>query len=396
MKFFLALSGNRVYHNVMPSNDVLFGTDDYRLITRTSKLTLQEQIAEIMKVKIKSGEYAPGDKLPSVRELADIFRVSRETAKLSLGTLKKEGYIEILPSRGGYVLELPPEQSSSIKTGTLGFVIDLGDAPQPQITVESIFENLLKHIDSHVQKWGNHLITSYIVYGEQSGKERFSSLLDKVDGLFVTGLINTDLLEELSSLSIPVVSLLSNIDVEKIDEVGVDGKKTYYKATKRLVDTGHKNIVYLDGPKEYYRELERIAGCMQAASEDPEGNAKIIEYHTDWWSPDSAHAGTIRLLSEYSDIDAIMGVNDVFAIGILRACQEKGFRVPEDISIVGGKNTILSISSTPQLSSIEYHFDEIGRIAVETMMNRIQIPEYHPVKTEMVGTLIERESTRKK
>ncbi len=396
MKFFLALSKNRVYDYVMPSNDVLFGIDDYRLITRTSKLTLQEQIAEIMKVKIKSGEYTPNDKLPSVRELAEIFKVSRETAKLSLGTLKKQGYIEILPSRGGYVLELPREETGSVKTGTLGFVIDLGDAPQPQITVESIFENLLKHIDSHVQNWGNHLITSYIVYGETTGKERFSSLLDKVDGLFVTGLINADLLEELSSLPLPVVSLLSNLDVEKIDEVGVDGKKTYYKATKHLVDTGHKNIVYLDGPKVYYRELERIAGCMEAAGEAQEGNAKIIEYHTDWWSPDAAHAATLQLLSEYSDIDAIMGVNDVFAVGILRACQEKGLRVPEDISIVGGKNTILSISSTPQLSSIEYHFNEIGRIAVETLMNRIKMPDYHPVKIEMVGTLIERESTRRK
>jgi len=378
-----------------PSIDVLNGMEKITTLSRMSKLTLQEQIAEIMKEKIADGVYKPGDKLPSVRELADLFQVSRETAKLSLGQLRELGYIEMIPSRGGFVLERH-EEEVFLNTGTFGFVVDLGDGPQPPIAVDTIYENLLQFTDSQVHTYGNHLLTSYIVYGDRSGKERFSGIIEKVDGLFLTGLINPDLLKNLQTLPVPVVSILSNLDVEKIDDVGINSFKTFYRAATQIIDTGHRKIAYIDGPKQYYQKQRRIEGCKSAMEDHPNEDVTFLTRDSDGWSPDTAYETTTVLLTEVPDIDAVLAVNDVLAVGVLRACLEKGYRVPDDISIVGTKNTMLSLSANPALSSIDYYFQEIARIAVKLMLERTAIRKYNPFKIEMVGELVERESTKKR
>ena len=381
-------------HN--PSIDVPINMEKIPTLSRTSKLTLQEQIAEIMKERIGAGVFKPGEKLPSVRELAELFDVSRETAKLSLGHLSRQGYIEMIPSRGGFVIERHEEEEISSKKGTFGFVVDLGDGPQPPIAVDTIYENLLQFIDSQVNTYGKHLLTSYIIYGDPSGKERFKGIIEKVDGLFVTGLINPDLLQELRNLPVPVVSILSNLDVEKIDDVGLNSFKTFYKAAKHLIDTGHRKIAYLDGPKEYYQKERRIEGCRKAASEHTTEEVSFILCDSAGWSPDTAFEATLDLLNDIPDVDAVIGVNDVLAIGVLRACLEKGYRVPEDISIIGAKNTMLSLGANPSLSSIDYYFQEIARVAVKLMVERAALMKYQPFKIEMVGSLVERQSTKKK
>jgi LacI family transcriptional regulator len=302
----------------------------------------------------------------------------------------------MIPSRGGYVLDRHDEKESTQKKGSIGFVVDLGDEYQPDMAVNPIYESIMQNIDAQVVNWGNHLLTTYICYRKETGKERFTGLLKKVDGLFITGLINPDLLKELQTLSTPVVSLFSNLDVDTIDEIGLNSEKTYYEIVKRIIDMGHNTIAYLDGPKIYYQKARRISGCTQAVNEHPADGVSFTEICAEGWSSEAARSATEKLLKSKPRIDVIVAVNDILATGALRACQDSGFRVPEDISVVGAKNTILSISSNPQLTTVDYHFGEIAKIAAERMMNRINSKACIPVKIEVIGTLVERQSTKNK
>ena len=117
--------------------------------------------------------------------------------------------------------------------------------------------------------------------------------------------------------------------------------------------------------------------------------------HADGWSPDAAYETVLRYLKGHPETDAILAVNDVFASGSLRACRELGLSVPQDISIIGAKNTILAESAHPTLTSIEYHFDELARIAARRMNELVESGRSVPVRSELIGALVERNSSRR-
>lgn len=375
----------------MPTNVVLRETLQPHPLRRSTRSTLQEQLVEIIGKQIDSGIYSPGDKLPSVRTLADAYTVSRETAKIALNLLRDEGRIEVIPSRGAYVLSGTPPRTGTRK-GSICYLVDLGPIKHPSMSINTVYETLLQDLEGEVVSRRNHLLTSYISYEDEGGESSLNALVEKVDGIIVVALINQKLLDHLVRLPIPVVSLLSNIDVGRIDEIEIEGEKTYYTAAKKLLEWGHRRLIYLDGPFPYFQQQRRRAGIARAVAEYPD--AEMIDLQAEGWTPDKVPGVVCRALEDFPRADAIIAVNDVIAAGALRACHDAGRRVPEDISLVGGKDTLFSLSSNPQLTSIKYHYDEMARMAVDRLMRRINGEELQPTRMQLMGTLIQRDSCR--
>ena len=69
---------------------------------------------------------------------------------------------------------------------------------------------------------------------------------------------------------------------------------------------------------------------------------------------------------------AVIGTNDVFAVGAMVACRAEGVRIPDDISIAGCDNTDLGATQTPGLTSIRTPIVEIGRAAAEQVVARLE------------------------
>jgi LacI family transcriptional regulator len=79
-----------------------------------------------------------------------------------------------------------------------------------------------------------------------------------------------------------------------------------------------------------------------------------------------------RILALRDRPTAVVGTNDVFAVGAMLACREAGIRIPDEISITGMDNTELGATQTPPLTSIRTPIVDVGRAAGEQLIARIE------------------------
>jgi len=171
--------------------------------------------------------------------------------------------------------------------------------------------------------------------------------------------------------------------------VAVDQFEGAAKATRHLLDLGHKTVWHIAGPWEFLESRERQAGwratLTQAGAEVPE------PLPGDW----SARAGYDlgRRLSADSAATAIFVANDQMALGVLRAMHEGGRRIPEDVSVVGFDDTPESPFFLPPLTTVRQDFDEVGSRSVRLLVRMIEAGEPLPSGPRVKPELIVREST---
>jgi DNA-binding LacI/PurR family transcriptional regulator len=366
----------------------------YDGIVRSSTSTLRDQLVAILAKRISGGEFPPGSRLPSLRNLEKQYGISRETAKQALARLQEQGLADILPNRGAYVPGRP--RIIREEQGNIGLVLDLGAELQPAEDVELVYEPLIRNLDRQIRESGRHIITSYLNFSDTAWRNRFRDLLGKSDGLFIVGLINPDILQYLKDAGVPVVSILSNIDNDIFDDIGIDNEKTYRRAASALLESGCRNLVYIDGPDQYFQSDRRYAGCAAAAVDfmnRTEPKVRIHRLSSPAWTASAAAQAFAERPNELRGADGVIAVNDVVAAGVLRACRQEHLGIPQDISVIGSKNTMLGPGTDPPLSSIDCHFDEIAKLALERMQGRIGGTSYRPARIEITGTLIRRATT---
>jgi LacI family transcriptional regulator len=218
----------------------------------------------------------------------------------------------------------------------------------------------------------------------------------QVDGILIypTGHRQLEHLRTLRRANYPIVLLVGDSDAG-IDAVGMDERRGAYKATRHLIDVGHKRIAIIDGANPQGNR-EKREGYQQALDEagiaydpalvlDPRGQSVDRGY----WAIDGAMTGTDRPT-------AVFAANDSLALGALRWCLKHNVRVPEDIAIVGMDNIEFGEYAGVPLSSVDYAVETLTRMAVDRLMKLIaagdQLPE--PRVTQIDPDLVIRESTR--
>jgi LacI family transcriptional regulator len=175
----------------------------------------------------------------------------------------------------------------------------------------------------------------------------------------------------------------------------MDERRGAYKATRHLIDVGHRRIAIIDGAN-LQGNAEKREGYQQALAEaglaydpllvlDPRGQSVDRGY----WAIDGAMGAGQRPT-------AIFAANDSLALGALRWCLKHKVRVPEDVAIVGMDNIEFGEFAGVPLSSVDYAVETVTRMAVERLMRLIaagdQLPE--PRVTQIDPDLVIRESTR--
>jgi LacI family transcriptional regulator len=217
----------------------------------------------------------------------------------------------------------------------------------------------------------------------------------QVDGILIypTSHRQLDHLRPLRRANYPIVLLVGDPDAG-IDAVCMDERRGAYKATRHLIDIGHRKIAIIDGANPY-GNLEKREGYQQALTEagidvdpaywaDPRGHSVENGY----WAVDT-------LMNGGQKPTAIFAANDSLALGALRWCLKHKLRVPEDLAIVGMDNIEFAEYASVPLSSVNYAVEVVTRMAVDRLMRLIsageQLPE--PRVTQIDPDLVIREST---
>ena len=275
------------------------------------------------------------------------------------------------------------------RSNTIGIII-------PEI-VHYFFSSVISGIEDIASQRGYTVI---ICQSNESFTREVSNakalLSQRVDGILISISKETQSFDHFRNLQeggIPLVFFDRIAPGINADQVVINDIEASYNATRHLIETGCNRIAHFAGPQGLIIGCDRLQGYINALTEAgvPIDNRLIIQADTF----EKARNAVGQMLDSQIIPDGIFAVNDMTAIGAMQTFQKKGFKVPEEISIVGFSDGYLSGITDPHLSSVDQHGYEIGTTATEMLFRRIMSgeSEYIPERKILNADLIIRGSS---
>ena len=217
---------------------------------------------------------------------------------------------------------------------------------------------------------GYTLVSTYIT-GEDSMLELPPSIRGgEVDGVLIFGDQEPGIYVELSRIGIPFVVLDSSRS-SQYPSVYVDYSKAAYIATKHLIDLGHRDIAYLSNGTLHDFNTLTLNGFQQATTE-----AGIALYpnrfQIDLEDTETVEQCLAKALAGPCRPTAIFCTVDFYALKVIRKLHAMGYRVPEDISIVGIDDVAVSQLVLPSLTTMRIDRDEMIREGLQMLTKMLQ------------------------
>ena len=330
-----------------------------------SKLPKYVQVAELVRERILDGAWQPGQKMPRVAELQEELGVSLGTLDKALKTLEEQQLIRRTQGSGIWVAPGALDQIAPRRVGRgITGVVGIG-APVPQRYGAHFYGyHLLEGIKAAADRAGQHLL---LLREQPDG-----AVWDSVDGVLswtpLPGAVRPFLPPQM-----PWVSL--NYALEGVPSVTLDEHQGAYAATRHLLELGHRRIAYLLAGGGALQG-QRLSGYQAALREAGAEMQPRWVRHLRTPFPDDAFAGAARarmaqwLREDWDELgcSALLAHNDQSALGAIEALQSAGYRVPDDVSVVGYDGTEAAELCAPKLTTVEAPLQEIGRRGVEMLL----------------------------
>jgi Transcriptional regulators len=258
-----------------------------------------------------------------------------------------------------------------------------------------IFSRTIEGVEAQVKNCGYKLMVSYV--DMKSLPEEVEKLQEeRIDGLL---LLATDMEQEQMKLftdkNLPTVIIDNYLEKEEMDCVEINNEQGVDLAVSHLAAMGHKNIGYLHTSEQVNNFQERYYGFLRSMRKNKLAlnEENILELTAT--SGEVVYQQLKEQLGARKQVPtAFFADNDIIAVLSIRAFREMGYRIPEDISIVGFDNISLSELLDPPLTTIQTPKYEIGCAAVNTLVGKIEGTSEGIQKVAMRTTLIERSSVK--
>lgn len=190
----------------------------------------------------------------------------------------------------------------------------------------------------------------------------------RVDGVFVSDLRPDDArLELLAQLGVPAVTIGATGD-RRFPAVGVDDAVGVVATVAHLAALGHRRIAHVAGPPELVHGERRVQAFAAALRDAGVADGPVVR--TDF-SPAAAARATDALLGSDEPPTAIVYGNDAAAIAGLSVAQQRGLRIPDDLSISGFDDSEIARWVQPALTTVQTHPMLWGRRAAEVLLQHI-------------------------
>lgn len=187
---------------------------------------------------------------------------------------------------------------------------------------------------------------------------------------------------------LPLVNTFGGLVVNQ-SYVGVDNFLAGYSATLHLIDHGCKNIGHLSGPKSSLEARNRKLGWQKAINEK-DYNPKI-ECECDWEGK-KVEQCIFQMLEKWPELDGLFAVNDLCALSSVMALHKMNRVIPEQVKVIGFDDIRYLNYIQPSLSSVRQDFYQIGLVAANELIRRIQHPDSIPQNRLIPTELISRHS----
>ena len=351
------------------------------------------QIYDTLKKQLLEGIFPQGERLPTEAQLSEEYSVSRPTVTKALNALRKEGLITRKSGSGSYATPPVTEPKRDLIFGLLIPLQGKGE----------IFEPICSQIAALAEQ--NNFSLLWI--GSDTNPEVSTKTLEyaaqkyidaKVSGVFFAPVeykatfkeINQNVVTLLQNAHIPVVLLDSDYvpfpERSTLDLINIDNFRSGYFIAQHYLEHGMKRVDFVAQPYSAYTVGMRIFG-YKAALEDAG-----IKVPDDWIHiGDPRNVDYVREMVENGASNLICG-NDATAADLMHTLEILSLSVPEKIRIIGFDDVHYSKHLSVSLTTIRQPCRELGILAVETMLWRLQNPDKLARTITIQGTLIVRKS----
>lgn len=238
------------------------------------------------------------------------------------------------------------------------------------------FTPILEQIQSSAGKKGLSVTVSYISENDNEITEavRICEEMKPMGIIFIGG--NVCIFQrDFSKLSAPCVlctAYAGKLGFANLSSVSVDDFQGGKAAATELCKLGHRRIGILSGDNKSEGPFrERFSGICNALSEygidEAEKFTEICEF-----SFRSAYEKAYKLISEHSDLTAVIAMSDIIAIGAVRAFSDMGLKIPDDISVIGFDGLELAKFYTPRITTLYQPVDKLADISVKKLVEMIE------------------------
>ncbi len=211
-----------------------------------------------------------------------------------------------------------------------------------------------------------------------------------IDGVIVLSMLTDDpLIDRLSESNLPFMTIGRHPTNQKINYVDVENRSGAYQGVSYAIETGHRRVACIGGPRNTISGQDRYQGYLEALRDH--GRPVLPELIVEGdYSDAGGYQAMTRLLP--SKPDAVFAASDAMALAAMRAIQEAGLRVPEDIAIIGFDDIPSAAISKPPLTTVRQPIVQTGKIVAETLIDRIEHPDPEPHRILLPVELVIRAS----
>ncbi|WP_203364016.1 LacI family DNA-binding transcriptional regulator [Bacillus sp. REN10] len=257
----------------------------------------------------------------------------------------------------------------------------------------AFFSEFIRGIEEVAREAGYYLLLGS-TDGEAEKEKEYIDLIreSRVDGVILTtaSVEMNSAIEEISRNS-PIVLTFDYVPNQDIPSISIDNESASRKITNHLIKLGHQRIAHITGDMRRLQSQTRLSGYKQALYQNGIAVDEALIQEGGYLFEDG-YAAAQKLLSFEKRPSAIYGGNDNVAIGALKAVQDAGLRVPDDIAVVGFDDVDMSRYTTPRLTTIHQPRYEIGKRAMNLLLKKIKHEKIDRPHVILEDKLIVRES----
>ena len=194
-------------------------------------------------------------------------------------------------------------------------------------------------------------------------------------GILFLGCNKDNFRKKFSSISIPCVQVTSgagDLEFDNLSSVGTDDVEAARYAVNHLFSYGHRKIGILGGDAMKSEAAhERYLGILKAFEDHGLDFREEHQYEMAYFSISEGYSAAKRLIKKMPEMTALFAMADVTAIGAIRALNDSGYRIPEDISVIGFDGLEIGAYLVPKLTTIHQNLQGIAMKSVEILMDNI-------------------------
>ena len=333
--------------------------------------------------------------MEDVAKAAGVSRMTVSRALRADGTVSENTRERILKivHKMNYV---PDQMAGSLSTKRSGFVATL----VPSLN-NVHYAKMVQALTDTIEATGLQILLGHTGYSMAREEELVESMLKRrpeAIALPFDGHTNRTV-KLLKQAQIPVVELWETPAKPIGYTVGFSNEEASYQMTEKLIQLGYRNIAFLcETNDEWTRGAARRAGFKNAMEAAGLSSHRMIRFGTPPMSIKDGYFIGKNLKEYYTDIDCVFCVSDSPAFGVLRALQEQGVKVPNDVGVAGFGNFEVSRYAMPSISTVKVDPAELGRVAAELVIRLLNGEERRPrepKKFKIDVSLSLRDSTRR-